>query len=149
MTTSIVAPQKIVIRAATQQDIDGIFPLAKAMATSFVVERSAFEISYRDILATPSMMLVIAATPQSDIVGYALALHHLTFYANGRVAWLEEIAVVNSLRRQGIGRALIQAVELWAQQSECQLLALATRRSEDFYHALGYEKSATYWRKCW
>lgn len=35
----------------------------------------------------------------------------------------------------------------WADASGCALIALATRRAAPFYRALGYEESATYFRK--
>jgi len=37
--------------------------------------------------------------------------------------------------------------ERWAAGQGCALAALATRRAAPFYHALGYEDSATYFRK--
>ncbi|HEX8005064.1 MAG TPA: GNAT family N-acetyltransferase [Trebonia sp.] len=50
-------------------------------------------------------------------------------------------------RGQGIGRALMSAFEQWADTQGCALVALATRRAASFYRALGYEESATYFRK--
>jgi GNAT superfamily N-acetyltransferase len=72
---------------------------------------------------------------------------HLTFYANGPVAWVEEIVVRDHDRRGGLGRALMNAFEQWAFDRRCALIALATRRAAPFYRALGYEESATYLRK--
>ncbi len=37
--------------------------------------------------------------------------------------------------------------ENWAQDGNCKIVALATRRAEDFYKALNYEESATYFKK--
>jgi GNAT superfamily N-acetyltransferase len=63
------------------------------------------------------------------------------------VAWVEEIMVSEALRRQGIGQLLMQEFEAWAVARGCKLVALATRRAAVFYQALGYEESATYFRK--
>ena len=63
------------------------------------------------------------------------------------VSWVEEIAVVSSLRRKGIGRALMARFEQWAATREARLVGLATRRAAGFYSALGYEESASYFRK--
>ena len=87
------------------------------------------------------------AEADGEVVGYVLGFDHLTFFANGRVAWMEEIMVGESLRRQGIGRILMEAFEAWATEREAKMVALATRRAADFYEALDYEESATYFRK--
>ena len=79
--------------------------------------------------------------------GYLLGFRHLTFYANGPVAWVEEIIVRGHDRERGIGRALMSAFEQWAAGQGCALVALATRRAAPFYRALGYEESAAYFRK--
>lgn len=71
----------------------------------------------------------------------------MTFNANGRVSWIEEIMAAESRRRQGIGRALMDEFEKWARSRGSKLIGLATRRAAPFYDALGYEASATYYRK--
>jgi GNAT superfamily N-acetyltransferase len=70
-----------------------------------------------------------------------------TFYANGPVAWVEEVLVEPQFRTQGAGRALMQTFEDWAVHRGCAVAALATRRAAPFYVALGYEESASYLRK--
>ena len=82
-----------------------------------------------------------------EIVGYCLGFDHYTFYANGRVSWIEEIMVIEKLRGMGIGQAMTHAFEQWAASRGAKLVALATRRAAPFYAALGYEESATYFRK--
>jgi GNAT superfamily N-acetyltransferase len=69
------------------------------------------------------------------------------FYANGPVAWVEEVFVRGQHRGCGVGRALMSAYEQWAISRDCALVALATRRAAPFYRALGYEESALYHRK--
>ena len=87
------------------------------------------------------------AESNAEVIGYLLGLDHLTFYANGRVAWIEEVAVRQDWRRRGVGRALTAAFESWTTQRGAKLIALATRRATGFYQSLGYEESATYFRK--
>jgi GNAT superfamily N-acetyltransferase len=55
--------------------------------------------------------------------------------------------VDESQRRKGIGNALMEAVSNWSISRGCRMVALATRRAADFYTELGYEPSATYFRK--
>lgn len=49
--------------------------------------------------------------------------------------------------RRGIGAQLMTAAEQWAREKGDAYLSLATRRASDFYLALGYEKSATFFKK--
>ena len=98
------------------------------------------------LLATDGACLLLAAD-ESGTAGYLLGFRHLTFYANGPVAWVEEVVVRGHDRGQGIGRALMGAFEDWAAAEGCAMVALATRRAAPFYHALGYEESAAYFRK--
>ena len=55
--------------------------------------------------------------------------------------------VRSSRRNQGIGRSLMVAFEGWSAGRGAKLVALATRRAAAFYRAVGYEESATYFRK--
>lgn len=72
---------------------------------------------------------------------------HLTFLANGPVAWVEEVMVEAQMRQSGIGRHLMDRAESWAQSRGAAYIALASRRAGDFYLALGYEDSATFFKK--
>ncbi|MEH2449456.1 MAG: GNAT family N-acetyltransferase [Nostoc sp.] len=135
-----------IIRVAQARDAEALLVLAKTLATSFVVDSKAFRVAFSELLSSPSGYLAIAEVDK-DIVGYILGFDHYTFYANGRVAWVEEIIVDADYRKMGIGRSLMQSFEGWATDRDAKLVALATRRAGKFYKALGYEESATYWRK--
>ena len=115
-------------------------------ATSFVPERAAFEIALADIIGTDGANLSVAEV-SGEVVGYCLGFDHYTFYANGRVAWVEEITVKEPLRRRGIGKALMESFEEWSNNRGSKLVALATRRAASFYRSIGYEESATFFRR--
>lgn len=134
------------IRSAQSSDSGALFALAKSFATSFKVEDAAFESSLKQLLETPSAFLAVA-TDEDRVIGYVLGFDHHTFYANGRVAWVEEIMVEENARRRGIGRNLMASFEVWAKSRDAKLIALATRRAATFYRSLGYDESATYFRK--
>ena len=133
------------IRLANQDDASALYGLAKDFATSFVVNESAFSHVLGMVLSDSNAYLAVAE--DQGIIGYVLGFDHYTFFANGRVAWVEEITVREDHRRSGIGWHLMQAFEAWAQTREARLVALATRRAAPFYQAIGYEESATYFRK--
>jgi len=134
------------IRLAQHADAEAVLALAKPFATSFVVDEQAFHHAFLELPAAPQAYLAVAETAQ-QLVGYVLGFEHSTFFANGRVAWVEEIMVHAAWRRQGIGQSLMQEFETWAMARGCKLVALATRRAAAFYQALGYEESVAYFRK--
>ena len=134
------------VRRAGPQDGTALFVLARAFATSFTVEQPAFERAFAELMAQPDAFVAVAET-DGVVRGYILGFDHQTFFANGRVAWVEEIMVAEVFRQQGIGGQLMEAFEVWARGREAKLIALATRRAAGFYEALGYEESAAYFRK--
>jgi len=143
-----MAAAPVRIRPAAAGDADAVAGLAEGLGQSFTFSRASFAAHYPALLAAGHACLLVAVTGAGDDrVGYLLGFEHLTFYANGRVAWVEEVFVRDGLRGQGIGRALMTGFERWARERGCALVALATRRAAPFYHALGYEDSATYLRK--
>jgi GNAT superfamily N-acetyltransferase len=133
------------IRRANSDDAGAVYELVVGMATSFRPQRDAFERAFEAVIDTPSAV-VLVAVDEARVAGYLLGFMHETFYVNGLVGWVEEMAVAQSHRRQGFGRALMSAFEQWAKDHDVRLVGLATRRASDFYQALGYEASATYYR---
>ena len=135
-----------VIRRATMSDEDQVWPLARDFATSFVPEHDKFASTFAT-LVSDSETLVLVAVRGEVVVGYLLASTHLTFLANGPICWVEELMVDPHLRRNGIGRQLMAEAEAWTQQVGAAYISLASRRAGDFYTALGYDESATFYKK--
>jgi GNAT superfamily N-acetyltransferase len=134
------------IRRAGADDADGVATLGAELAMSFEFSAERFRDNYPSLLTEEGACLLLAVNGHES-VGYLLGFRHLTFYANGPVGWVEEIVVRHQDQGQGIGRILMNAFEQWATAQGCALTALATRRAAPFYRALGYEESATYFRK--
>ena len=135
-----------VVRKAVIEDGERLFGLVEGFATSFEPKRESFDICLGHLVDDETVWLAVAEY-DGALVGYCLAFDHYTFYANGRVAWLEEIIVDQEYRRKGVGRALMESVEKWAKARGSKLIAVATRRAAPFYAAIGYEESATFFRK--
>jgi GNAT superfamily N-acetyltransferase len=134
------------IRPAQLSDSEALFALARAFATSFAVERPAFESSFAALLQSPDAFIAVASDT-GRVVGYVMGFDHPAFYANGRVSWVEEIMVSEDFRRRGVGRLLMESFEQWARGRQSKLIALATRRAASFYGSIGYDGSATYFRR--
>jgi GNAT superfamily N-acetyltransferase len=134
------------VRHATGSDAAAVAELASRLAQSFPFSRVRFDASFAALLNTEDACLLLAVDGDTAL-GYILGFEHVTFYANGRVATVEEILVRAEFRRRGIGRALMEAFERWALSRNCNLVTLATRRAVPFYVALGYEESAAHLRK--
>jgi hypothetical protein len=86
------AHQSPIIRKAEIRDLDAIFVLLKEFNISFQPDRNASEESARQLVADELAWLAVAEVDGS-VVGYCLGFDHPTFYANGRVSWIEEIMV--------------------------------------------------------
>ena len=139
------------VRRAEARDIEDVAGLAAELASSFEFSRQRFQASYPALLVADDACLLLAVDGDeaagNGAAGYLLGFRHLTFYANGPVAWVEEVVVSGQDRGRGIGQALMNAFEEWSVAQGCALVALATRRAAPFYLSLGYEESATYFRK--
>lgn len=133
-------------RKAILQDEQKVFGLAKKLATSFVVNEKEFKNIYSPLLEDENVDLFVAEL-ESKLIGYVLAFHHYTFYANGLISWVEELYVEEEYRGNNIGKGLMQLIEDAAKERNTKLIALSTRRASKFYEAIGYEKSATYYKK--
>ena len=134
------------VRPAAAADCEDVAGLAAELAQSFAFSPQRFRATYPSLLADPGARLLLAVD-EGETLGYLLGFRHLTFYANGPVAWVEEIVVRSRERGQGAGAALMSVFEQWAAAEGCALVALATRRAAPFYRAIGYEESAVYFRK--
>jgi len=135
------------VRVASAADADALFGLAAEFATTFRPHRDAFEDNFQRLLGEPDAVLLVAEAEHGRLRGYLLGFDHLTFFANGRVGWIEEMFVAAAARRRGVGRDLITRFEQWARRRDAALIALATRRAAAFYAAMGYDESAAYFRK--
>lgn len=136
------------IRNASRTDGPALARLAGELAHSFPFSRQAFDASLDALVDAEDACLLVAVDDATDVVlGYLLGFDHFTFFAGGRVAWVEEMFVDSGYRRRGVGRRLIDEFLQWTTARGSRMVALATRRATPFYRALGFAESATYLRK--
>ncbi len=113
------------VRPAGDGDLEEVAILAAELAQSFPFSPAGFRACYPALAADPGARLLLAANGP-EIVGYLLGFRHLTFYAGGPVAWVEELAVRPADRGLGVGAALMSAFEDWASRP-----AVRARRGGD------------------
>jgi len=134
------------IRPATPKDEAAVFGLASQLSAKFVVERGPFSKSFAELIKADDVCLFVAES-SGTVKGYLLGWTHLAFYSNGPVGWVQEIVVHPKYRRFGVGKLLMDHFECWSANRGGCLVSLATRGASDFYEAIGYRESATYYKK--
>ena len=134
------------VREIVADDAQALFVLTGSFATSFSTEQEPFARALRTLINQEDAWLG-GAEVDGELIGYCLGFEHYTLYANGKVAWVEEIMVRAEHRRRGVGRALMTAFEEWSRARGARLCGLATRRASSFYASIGYEESAVFFRK--
>lgn len=134
------------IRLAARGDEASLLELVQAFPTLTPISASDYSQMLCQKLSDPSSFVAVA-TSGTKLVGYVSGYRHSAFYAAGESAWVDEILVLDSARRTGIGRLLMKAFEAWAKDSGCKLTSLATAGAADFYGKLGYTTKAGYFKK--
>lgn len=135
------------ILACTSIDQDGWLRLRQALwpdcpAHEHIEEMRAF------LLEPDRYAQFVAYAGDGAAAGFVEAALR-TDYVNGtdssRVAFLEGLYILPRYRRQGWGRALVDAVTAWARSSGCRELAadalLDNEASHRMHQALGFEET--------
>jgi GNAT superfamily N-acetyltransferase len=138
--------KNLIIRNAQYSDLDSLFKMRNLFATSFEIDYSNFSKAYENLIKNEEAFLVLIELYTLPI-GYIVGFDHYTLFANGRVSWIEEIYITEEHRRKGYASKLVSEFENWGKSRNSRLIAMATRRANKFYLALGYEESALYFRK--
>jgi GNAT superfamily N-acetyltransferase len=134
------------IRRARLADELALFALVKQFPNATLPSSEAFAQSLRLKLKDADAFVAVADV-DTQLAGYIAGDAHETFYAGGKIAWVDEILVVASARRRGVGRALMTEFENWAAGGRCRLVGLATRAATEFYEELGFESSSGYFKR--
>jgi GNAT superfamily N-acetyltransferase len=108
----------ITIRTATEQDIETIHAL--------ILEFAAFQKSADKVSITVEQMkkdkglfqCLVAETDDKRIVGFAS--HFFCYYSwSGKALYIDDLYVTQSCRKQGIGKALLDAIVQKAIDNNC------------------------------
>jgi len=126
------------IRAMAEDDCEAVAELSGELG--YPTKSEAIRVRLRAI--NPSDLLVVAVTEMDRPVGFIQASRVCTVEADMRVH-IVGLVVSSTVRRSGVGAALIAEVERWAQSiaAETVVVRSNTKRGEahSFYPAVGYE----------
>jgi GNAT superfamily N-acetyltransferase len=134
----------------------GIYPDLFQIPTGEVVSH------FQEVLTTPpgTNQCRLVGVINDEVVGYLTAtLHDATAHPEQHLdrararpsVWVDSLMVRDSARRHGVGRALMAAIEEWAEGRGADVVELDTFArspiSVPFYESLGYERRAIVFRK--
>jgi len=134
------------IRPLRQGDIDAIMALHRELGWNPAFQADGSTLRQRlAALITGENALLLVAEQDRTVVGYihGEVVTYLLFA--GREMLVSELFVMQPKRGQGIGRALMQAIEHEAVNRKCFRITLHNGREREsykrgFYPALGYEE---------
>ena len=144
----------ITIRNAVIEDCERIRPLQKEIADLhqngrpdlFKTEPRYFtREAFWDRLNDPKHTVLIAETEDGQVVGYAfawvIAYRKHSTYVDFDCFYIDDICVLESHRRQGIGKELLASCKRRAQEQNCKMLELGVwgfnKSAIAFYESFG------------
>jgi GNAT superfamily N-acetyltransferase len=77
----------------------------------------------------------VAVGGSQQIVGLVSGARHATLHAGERVAYITALVTAAEARGQGVGRALVAAIEHWARASGCTRLSVTSAEYRADAHA--------------
>lgn len=131
-------PANVRVRSAELSDLDDLVALEEQSFTSDRLSRAQF----RRHLDSESAKVLVASTGPHRFLGTAV----MFFRKRSGVARLYSIATHRAARGQGVGSALLDAVEQLARRRRCRALRLEVRADNAgairLYERLGYRRLA-------
>jgi GNAT superfamily N-acetyltransferase len=99
------------------------------------------ELQIAQCLADGSHSIYVAASSVDHIVGYS-SVHWLPYlFMRGPEGYISELFVRSNARGQGVGKELLQAVEVEARARGCPRLSLINLRDRESYRRKFYVKA--------
>jgi GNAT superfamily N-acetyltransferase len=141
-----VASTTLHVRRATATDRDAVCDLLRAQFAEHGIALPDHLVSagLDGHFADASRGAVLVATDESTMVGFAILATTWTVEHGGRVAWLEELYVLPSMRNSGVGTALLARALQTAREIGCLAVDLEVdvqhARAESLYARAGFRR---------
>lgn len=126
--------------------MNALYDLSNQLSTKVIVDKSILENNI-DTFINDGKHQILVAENNTSVVGYLSAYYHTAIYANGKVAYIDEIVVAKQHRGKRIGTQLLQEFERLAKSRNCVLISLASGGAKTFYEKMGYFSKAAYFKK--
>ena len=141
-----MSTSELVIRKANSDDNDCVFKLANQLSESININQEIFEKNFEELIHNNNHCILVAEINQI-VEGYISGNFHKAFYANGQVAFIDEIVVDSRCRNLSIGKHLMEEFEAIAKINKSVLISLATSGAKGFYEKLDYSTKSGYYKK--
>jgi GNAT superfamily N-acetyltransferase len=138
----------LTIRPAQLTDSDALASLVTQLGYRTSVAQMHQRLAV--LLSLPDFHTFVACMPDRVVgtvsvwVGYAIEF-------DGRHGRITAVAVDESVRHQGVGRALMQHVEQWLRAQDAAMVTLTSaahrREAHKFYESLGYDGNGVRFKK--
>jgi ribosomal protein S18 acetylase RimI-like enzyme len=140
----------LLIRSVDRSDVPLLLPLMEDFNRWEAIEwnQPRTEAAIDRLLDDPALGFMLVALTDR-IVGYAVVTYNFDLEFGGRDAIVTEVFVVPEVRRNGIGRKLMQVITERAMQEKLTSLHLAVRpeneRARQLYTSEGYRLVPRLW----
>jgi predicted N-acetyltransferase YhbS len=102
-------------------------------------------------LAGEAISIALVAERDGTVVGIITVHSIASIHDDEKVTWITTLAVSSAVRQGGVGRALVQAAERWAQERGSKRISVTTALhrtvAHTFYERLGYAHSGRRYSK--
>ena len=143
--TSLARP---VIRPARITDAARVYALLEQLGPAYSPDRLAFDANFPQLIDDDlTSVLLVAEDIAGSVIGYALTTVTPLLHTNGSSAQLQELVVDDAHRGEGVGTAIVEAVERVCRDRSVRQITVASRRSADFYERIGYRSSADFLKR--
>ncbi|MDP2860241.1 MAG: GNAT family N-acetyltransferase [bacterium] len=138
------------IRKATKGDYEKVIELYADFVNQPDRYKNLDNDSFLKTLEIPNSHIYLAET-ENKIVGFIAFSERTVIRYPKPIVEVEEFYVVPDLRRQGIGKRLMEKAIALAQKNNCQYIFLASSKdrvpAHKFYKALGFDEYAFHYRR--
>jgi GNAT superfamily N-acetyltransferase len=120
------------VRRATPSDA----PTMASLLAQLGYPSSADELPARlEAIEREGGVVFVASGADDRIVGLSSAARHATLHAGAQVAYITALVTSDDARGQGVGRAMVSAIEEWARQCGCTRLSVTSAERRADAHA--------------
>jgi ribosomal protein S18 acetylase RimI-like enzyme len=135
------------IRPAIPDDADGAVALVAQLAEyASGAPAAGAPGRFRAMLGAPNQAIFVAEDTDGRLCGLLTVGHQPGLWHSGPSALIQELVVHVATRRQGVGRALIEAAVHWARAAGCSEIGVSTEldnvAAQAFYHRTGFDGAA-------